>query len=595
MTMTALEERDTIDAGLQRQLETVLFEIAEQDEKTGEAVNMLSEAMAQSEAVAVDDDSLQLDSASTADGGSSADGGALLRSSSGLLHETISDASEYDAEADDALQWDTLDINSQKIEIGPLQRHLASYKKTVLIRLRNTSNISLRLKSGAQLIGGQWLVDVGLRDAGGSMQATFAPPTLIQPRTEVVVVAASRDVFGLARETPAGDLVYTPDKGVHPDQRDTTGWRFRLEFKNLNSGTRMCSVTTLDPDAREGASSAKQLADGDLLWGTDSAARKESHANLLRLAEADSKEFWEVERQVLETGEQYEALFKFIHKKGAAATDAALAARESMVEHYVGFLAKEPAGVGLWQKRWVELRRDSLRYYELKAGVDNEENGPWTELKGEVLIGDVVSIQAEPAGFVHVSCKKLPLCCASTVFLSKTVPFCAVQQQQEFCFAIKCTAGATDRKPYIFAARSAAQRREWVRRVNGLLEQHRVRASQASVSDALSRVGSAARSASGAIGGGGGGGSPREPSARMQELLSRKVLTTEEADELQKIMLGTRASVSASLRASGSTTPSPPPPPAAAPSLPERGAVVAAEPAEESFDPRRTINGDAAP
>eukprot|EP01051_Picozoa_sp_SAG22_P005309 SAG22_NODE_311_length_12629_cov_20.911891_4_plen_164_part_00 len=29
-----------------------------------------------------------------------------------------------------------------------------------------------------------------------------------------------------------------------------------------------------------------------------------------------------------------------------------------------------------------------------------------------------------------VSHKALPLCCASTVFLSKTVPFCAVQQQQ---------------------------------------------------------------------------------------------------------------------------------------------------------------------
>ena len=60
MTMSALEERETIDTGLQRQLDAVLFEIAEQDDMTSDAVNMQSEAMPMSEASAVNDDSLTL-------------------------------------------------------------------------------------------------------------------------------------------------------------------------------------------------------------------------------------------------------------------------------------------------------------------------------------------------------------------------------------------------------------------------------------------------------------------------------------------------------------------------------------------------------
>ena len=173
---------------------------------------------------------------------------------------------------------------------------------------------------------------------------------------------------------------------------------------------------------------------------------------------------------------------------GGFQANARIEALGSSIVLHSGFLSKNaPVGLRLrWQKRWVAATRDSVRYFDFFDG-DNKGSGPWSELKGEILIEDIQSVKPGVSGLFD----------------------------EAFCFEITCT--GTEREPYTFAAANDGARQGWIRKLSGLKEQYVSRQSRRVTRDSVSR---AIHSAIGAGGGGGGGGrtssavaSPSSPSA----------------------------------------------------------------------------------
>lgn len=326
---TAAEERETIDLVLQRQIDTMLFEVAKQDDAVSEAMGMQSEAMQQSEAVAVDGTSLQQGGLTPTQ---SASGEVLGRTSSSSLLRGTSQQSDYDAGADDLLEWALLDASGQEVKVDALQRHLGDFHKTVLIRLRNTSSTKLRLQSGTQLASGAWVEEAKLRMVSQAVVGqgevdhqvvTCTPPSYLLPRTEVVIAATSKSVFGFGSEGVKGELVFMAEPDGPDAFKANFGWRFKLSFESKLQSSGRCSMTPIAPmPGRDSESAATMVAGG--LWSTSAAVRKQSQANL-RLTESfcdkvpGSTGFWECERELVDAGDHYEALFKFIHTEGEAA------------------------------------------------------------------------------------------------------------------------------------------------------------------------------------------------------------------------------------------------------------------------------------
>ena len=116
-------------------------------------------------------------------------------------------------------------IDAQRIPVSlvSLRRKLGEISHTTLLRLRNTSNEPLRLKSGVQLKYGKYIKSLHASDPHENPHCFHLyPGTEIPPRTEVLVAARSRGGW-LPTSGIDGKLVYT--------NYDET-WTFEVSFRN---------------------------------------------------------------------------------------------------------------------------------------------------------------------------------------------------------------------------------------------------------------------------------------------------------------------------------------------------------------------------
>lgn len=127
-------------------------------------------------------------------------------------------------------------IDAQRIPVslGSLRKKLGEISHTTLLRLRNTSNEPIRLKSGVQLKQGKYVVSIHASDPDRNAACFHLyPGTEIPPHTEVLV--ASRSGGGwFPTSGIVGELVYT---------NHDESWTFEISFRNdLIGNVRRCHV-----------------------------------------------------------------------------------------------------------------------------------------------------------------------------------------------------------------------------------------------------------------------------------------------------------------------------------------------------------------
>lgn len=116
-------------------------------------------------------------------------------------------------------------IDAQRLPVSlvSLRKKLGEISHTTLLRLRNTSDQPLRMKSGVQLTDGKYITSIDATDPHGKPTCFHLyPGTEIPPRTEVLVAARSRgrwfSISGIK-----GKIVYT-----NYDE----SWTFEVAFRN---------------------------------------------------------------------------------------------------------------------------------------------------------------------------------------------------------------------------------------------------------------------------------------------------------------------------------------------------------------------------
>ncbi len=127
-----------------------------------------------------------------------------------------------------------IDAQRLPVSVVSLRKKLGEISHTTLLRLRNTSNQPLRLKSGVQLKGGKYIKSLYANDPhGNSLCFHLYPGSEIPPKTEVLVAARSRGGW-LPTSGIDGKIVYT--------NHDET-WTFEVAFRNdLLGNIRRCRV-----------------------------------------------------------------------------------------------------------------------------------------------------------------------------------------------------------------------------------------------------------------------------------------------------------------------------------------------------------------
>lgn len=149
-------------------------------------------------------------------------------------------------------------IDAQRIPVslGSLRKKLGEFSTTTLLRIKNTSNEPLRLKSGVQLEAGRYIKSLNANDPrGNEVCFHLYPGTEIPPWTEILIASHS---FGWFLPSGiAGKLVYT---------NHDESWTFEIIFRNnLFGNVRRCHVKAY-PASRVGKDSIKSSEEDMQYW-----------------------------------------------------------------------------------------------------------------------------------------------------------------------------------------------------------------------------------------------------------------------------------------------------------------------------------------
>jgi hypothetical protein len=219
-------------------------------------------------------------------------------------------------------------IDAQRIPVSltSLRHSLGEIPLTTLLRIKNMSDEPLRLRSGVQLKDGKYVKSIKVNDPdtkGNNTPYHLYPGTEIPPRTEVVIVARSKGGRWIATSGIDGELVYT--------NRSET-WNFRVRFTNERfAPVRRC----------------------DVMASRVSSTKDDDEDDYVLTAEP----FWHMSREELDRKQNNEVIVSIDSLHGDDATKAALGFRQSQTVMKEGMLLKNfHFGLRLqWHQRWVKL------------------------------------------------------------------------------------------------------------------------------------------------------------------------------------------------------------------------------------------------
>ncbi|KAL3804439.1 hypothetical protein ACHAW5_008285 [Stephanodiscus triporus] len=162
-----------------------------------------------------------------------------------------------------------IDAQHTSVSLTSLRKKLGEIPLTTIIRIRNLANEPLRLKSGAQLIAGQYVKDVEVamissnysvrHIVGQSAIYHLFPISEIPARTEVVIAARSLGNKWFPTSGIDGELVFVNKSGT---------WIFRINFSNGGFGFTTCKTTSMrydDPIQRSDVQ-VERGEDKDSVW-----------------------------------------------------------------------------------------------------------------------------------------------------------------------------------------------------------------------------------------------------------------------------------------------------------------------------------------
>lgn len=171
-----------------------------------------------------------------------------------------------------------IDAQHTSVSLTSLRKKLGDIPLTTIIRIRNLANEPLRLKSGAQLLAGQYVKDVevamissknsvrnvvrqiSIRNVvGQSAIYHLFPISEIPARTEAVIAARSLGSKWFPTSGIDGELVFVNKSGT---------WIFRINFSNGGFGFTTCKTTSMrydDPNQRSDVQ-VERGEDKDSVW-----------------------------------------------------------------------------------------------------------------------------------------------------------------------------------------------------------------------------------------------------------------------------------------------------------------------------------------
>lgn len=223
-------------------------------------------------------------------------------------------------------------IEAQRIPVnlGALRKKMGEISLTTLLRIRNMSDQSLRLKSGVQLKEGRYIKELKSIDSDSHAAIIYHlyPISEIPPRTEVVIAARSNGAW-LPTSGIDGEIVY-----MSQDE----SWRFRISFSSgLIIHNRKCHVEALVASGSDRESSSAE----------DS-------------SDANPNEVWHISREELDQKANSEFLITIDVHRGQAAQSL----RKSSALVKSGYLMKNKSfGLRLqWKQKWVTLNSTEIIY-----------------------------------------------------------------------------------------------------------------------------------------------------------------------------------------------------------------------------------------
>eukprot|EP00536_Pseudo-nitzschia_multiseries_P011543 jgi/Psemu1/259922/estExt_Genewise1Plus.C_3990010 len=266
-------------------------------------------------------------------------------------------------------------IDAQRIPVslGSLRKKLGEISHTTLLRLRNTSDEPLRLKSGVQLKEGKYIKSINANDPhGNAVCLHLYPGTEIPPRTEVLVASRSGGVW-FPTSGIVGTIMYTNYDG---------SWTFEVSFRNdLIGNVRRCRVKAYQTN---GANKNEDLAE-------------------------EYQQYWEVFKDEYDGKANNEVLISFDVLSGAKAS---VRQRQSNLVLKNGYLLKKRQfGLGLhWQQRWCVLTPIEIVFSTDKS----------SEKQDRILVRHITKVRKDPDVLrrntfqVYTNLVKSDPCCLAT-------------------------------------------------------------------------------------------------------------------------------------------------------------------------------------
>ena len=240
-------------------------------------------------------------------------------------------------------------IDAQRIPVslGSLRKKLGEISHTTLLRLRNTSNEPLRLKSGVQLKEGRYIKSINANDPrGNAVCFHLYPGTEIPPRTEVLVVSRSSGAW-FPTSGIAGKITYTNYDG---------SWTFEVSFRNdLIGNVRRCRVKAYPTN------------------GTNEDSIDES------------KQYWEISKDEYDGKANSEILISFDVLRGARGLFRQLQSTLTLKSAFL-LVKKLQFGLGIqWHQRWCILTPIEIIFSKEKA----------SEKRDRILLKDITKVHED--------------------------------------------------------------------------------------------------------------------------------------------------------------------------------------------------------